>query len=103
MFVLLSLLSFGFNLVASQPSPFSYCNGNVAYCLTAQVILQCTLCTNGSSFRQPGTCYDILNNPFSGALCAESGPSAGDATYFSTASRQYSLHHPAEQFTNLKL
>ena len=82
MFVLLSLLSFGFNLVTSQPSPFSYCNGNVAYCLTAQVILQCTLCTNGSSFLQPGTCYDILNNPLSGALCAESGPSAGDATCF---------------------
>jgi hypothetical protein len=82
MFLFLGLFCLGFDVIASQPSPFSYCNGNVAYCLSAQVIVQCTLSTNGSSFLQPGTCYDILSNPLSGALCAESGPGAGDATCF---------------------
>jgi len=68
--------------VLGQPVPFSFCYGNVAYCQTDQVILQCILSTNGSNFLQPGVCYDILNNPLSGALCAQSSPDFGDAVCF---------------------
>lgn len=66
----------------AQPDPFGFCYGNVAYCATNEVILQCIPSTNGSNFLQPGTCYDILNNPVSGALCAQSGPNSGDAVCF---------------------
>jgi hypothetical protein len=68
--------------VRAQPDPFSFCYGNVAYCATNEVILQCIPNTNGSNFLQPGTCYDILNNPLAGALCAQSGPHSGDAVCF---------------------
>ena len=77
-----TILFIASRFVRAQPAPFSFCYGNVAYCANNEVILQCTLSTNGSSFLQPGTCYDMLNNPLSGALCAQSGPSVGDAVCF---------------------